>query len=294
MTIQKPISSHTMFVDGAARFRDLVYVVAKDRGLNDKDVSHSRFVAFDRSEFCHAEDHNWSAVAVCVARRPAEKMIAVGHDGEVFTYVGGASTEERIRPEPMALRNLGVIEGLPYACGMNREVFRRDGEDRWVPMHAPGSETTSGFESIDGFGSTEIYAVGWNGDIWEWDGRVWVQHAPLTESILTGVCCAGDQRVYVCGQSGTLIVGRHGIWERVDLNGFGADFQEVHWFGERLYVSTMQNLYVYEGKGALSPVVFGDDAPSSCGRLSSAEGVLWSIGSDDVFSFDGTQWSRID
>jgi hypothetical protein len=294
MTIQKPISLSTLFVDGAARFRDLVYIVAKDRSLNDKDVAHSRFIAFYQSNFCHNGDRNWSAVAVCVAQQPAEKMIAVGHDGEVFTYVGGGATDERILPEPMALRNLGVIDGFPYACGMNREVFRRDAENSWTPMHAPGSDETSGFEAIDGFISNEIYAVGWKGEIWEWNGKTWTPHAALTNLILTGVCCAGNQHVYACGQNGTLIVGRHDIWKQIDLNDFSTDFWDMHWFGDKLYIATMQKLYTYDGSNGLTPVDFGPDAPSSCYRLSSAEGVLWSVGYDDVFSFDGQQWTRVD
>ena len=46
MSIEKPISKSTLFVDGAARFKDLIYIVARDRGLQDEAVEHSRFIAF--------------------------------------------------------------------------------------------------------------------------------------------------------------------------------------------------------------------------------------------------------
>lgn len=294
MTIEKPISLKTLFVDGAARFHDLIYIVGKDRALHDQDVAHSRFIAFDQSVFCHSGDRNWSAVAICVVRHPTEKMVAVGHDGEVFTYVGGVRADEQIEPEPMALRKLGVIEGIPYACGMNREVFRRDGDNMWKAMHAPGSNETSGFEAIDGFNSNEIYAVGWKGEIWEWNGKIWTAHPGLTNLILTGVCCGENQRVYACGQNGTLIVGRHGAWKQVELNDFSTDFWDIHWFGDKLYIATIQKLYTYDDENGLVAVDFGMDTPSSCYRFSSAEGVLWSIGSDDVFSFDGQKWTRVD
>lgn len=294
MTIEKPISLNTLFVDGAARFHDLIYIVAKDRALNDQDVAHSRFIGFDRSNFGHNGDRNWSAVATCIAKKPSERMIAVGHDGEVFTYVGGISTDEQIHPEPMALRNLGVIDGFAYACGMNREVFLRNSENSWIPLSAPASNETSGFEAIDGFSASEIYAVGWNGEIWEWDGKNWTSHAALTNLILTGVCCAGDQYVYVCGQNGTLLVGRHGVWKQIELNNFSNDFWDIHWFNGRLYIASLQKLYTFDDSSGLVAVEFGSDSPSSCYRLTSAEGVLWSIGSDDVFSFDGQHWVRVD
>ena len=45
MSIETPISKSTLFVDGAARFKDLIYIVARDRGLQDEAVEHSRFIA---------------------------------------------------------------------------------------------------------------------------------------------------------------------------------------------------------------------------------------------------------
>lgn len=293
MAIEKPISRTALFVDGAARFRDLIYVIARDRLLQNEDVKHTRFLGFDQMRFGHNGDRNWSAVAVGVARKPAEKMVAIGEDGQVFAYVGGNVTEEQITPAPMVLRNVGVIEGLPYACGLNREVFRRDGDNSWTDMHAPGSQATSGFEAIDGFNANEIYAVGWNGEIWEWNGTVWNQHDSPSNLTLTGVCCTGENRVFACGQHGTLIVGRHENWEIVELGDFLSDFWDAHWFDGKLYLATMQTLFTYSD-GVLEEVDFGDDAPATCYRLSSAENVLWSVGSSDIFCFDGTQWTRVD
>ncbi len=99
--------------------------------------------------------------------------------------------------------------------------------------------------------------------------------------------------VFACGQNGTLIVGRHATWNFVDLEDFSRDFWDAHWYGDKLYLATMQTLYTFTDSG-LAEVDFGDDSPSTCYRLSSAEGVLWSVGSDDVFSFDGKQWTRVD
>ncbi len=294
MSVPKPISSHTSFVDGAARFSDLIYLVAQDRGLAAQDVAHSRFVAFYRGEFCYSGDKNWSAVSVCVVRRPADLMVAVGHDGDVYTYVGGVSAYEQIEPEPLALRNLGVVDGLAYACGMNRQVFRRDEDGAWIAMHAPGSQETSGFEAIDGFDSDEIYAVGWRGEIWLWHAGSWTACPPQVEVVLTGVCCAGDGQVYACGQDGTLLIGRRGDWRRVEPSGLAVDIWDVHWFDGRIYLATMDGLYTYDEHRGVLPVDFGSDAPSSCYRLSSAEGVLWSVGERDVFSFDGRDWRRVD
>jgi hypothetical protein len=49
-------------------------------------------------------------------------------------------------------------------------------------------------------------------------------------------------------------------------------------------------LYVYDGK-TLRPVDFGETAPpGTCYHLSSADGLLVSIGPKDLFQFDGKTW----
>ncbi len=162
-------------------------------------------------------------------------------------------------------------------------------------MHAPppARGENAGFEDICGFGGEEIYAVGWNGEIWQWNGTRWANYASPTNLILTGACCGGDGKVYVCGQNGTLIRGRSDTWELIEFENVTEDFWDVCWFKGRLYVSSMTMLFIVTN-GELLPVDFGADSPATYGRLTEAENVLWSIGSADVFSFDGTAWARVD
>jgi hypothetical protein len=293
--VEKPISKSSIFIDGAARFKDLIYLIAKDRGLVSQDIVHSRFIAFDQLKFAHMGDRNWNAVAICVAEKPTKKMVAVGEDGDVVTYTGGKLSEELIDPRPAVLRGIGVVDGIPFACGMKRQVYRRIGESSWLGMHAPapGAGENAGFEAIGGFTGNEIYAVGWNGEIWQWDGVNWINHSSPTNLILTGVWCGADEQVYICGQHGTLIRGRYAAWEVVDLEDMIDDLWDLYWFNDRLYVATMTMLYTF-ADDHLDPVIFGADRPRTCYRLTAAEGVLWSVGSDDVFSFDGAQWTRVD
>jgi hypothetical protein len=156
-------------------------------------------------------------------------------------------------------------------------------------LHA--SLKDGGFEAIGGFAPDEMYAVGWDGVIAEWNGRKWRPGKTPTELILTGLACAGDV-VYACGQEGTLVRGRHGDWEPVET-GLSEDLWDVRWFGGALYAATLTHVYVL-GKSALTEVKFGRARPRTCGRLSDAEGVLWSIGDRDVFSTDGKRWRRVD
>ena len=58
------VSQTRIFVNFAARFSDLIYLIARDRGLVTRNVEHSRFVAFDQNEFGHVADRNWNAEEV--------------------------------------------------------------------------------------------------------------------------------------------------------------------------------------------------------------------------------------
>lgn len=110
---------------------------------------------------------------------------------------------------------------------------------------------------------------------------------------MVDVCCAGNGSVYACGRKGFLIKGRDQTWDAVNTQGLEDDIWSLAWFNDRLYLSTMYDVYTLE-KNGLRELEMGTDWPRSCHRLSAEDGVLWSIGAKDVMAFDGTAWSRID
>ncbi len=176
---------------------------------------------------------------------------------------------------------------------MKRQVYERVDEGVWQDISAPfpASGEKVGFESLDGFSRNEIYAAGWLGEIWQFDGSRWQDRGSLTNKILTAVCCAPDGSVYIAGQKGVMIKGRHDQWEIIEWDDeTDADFWDLCWFQDKLYVATMSGLFTLEGN-ALVAVDFGDTPePESFYSLTTAEGVLWSVGENDVASFDGQTW----
>jgi hypothetical protein len=67
------------------------------------------------------------------------------------------------------------------------------------------------------------------------------------------------------------------------------DIWDLCWFREKLYVATMTALYTLDGNN-LVEADFGQMPIPTCYSLTAAEDVLWSIGRDDVASFDGAIW----
>jgi hypothetical protein len=274
-----------------------VFVLSKGKALLDDGVAHTSVIGVHDGRWVDCVNTEWDSSAIAVARLPSPKLVVVGEDGEVNLYLGdGKSVKEAISPSPMAIRNAKTIHGFVYACGMKRQVFKRDGEKSWRDISAPAAEAVEaeGFEAIDGYSPKDIYAAGWKGEIWRFDGTKWWDCGSRTNLTLTGVCCAPDGLVYVVGQQGILIKGREMAWDLVDLGAdVNADFWDVCWFRDRLYVATITGLSTLEGN-TLIDVDFGDAKVSSCYNLTAADGVLWSIGRDDVASFDGTVWKVYD
>src|SRR4029077_3612265 len=131
-------------------------------------------------------DLNWDAVSASVCHYPEEQFIAVSPNGLVRVIGGGKVIDEspieagafspRTRGPLRAVR--GIQQGRAYAVGTCRQAYRRDGPNLWKCIdetaQVPGTNLTeTSFESIDGFAETEIYAVGWEGEIWYYNGQVW-------------------------------------------------------------------------------------------------------------------------
>jgi len=281
-------------VRGAARTADLCYILSKGKDLLQRNVAHTSVIGLYRGDWAKAVMLNWNSTALAVAKHPEERLVVVGEDGQVCVYVGGKKTDEQLSPKPNLIRNARSISGEVYACGMKRQVYRRTGADAWMAMHAsaPRKSETTGFESIDGYNEEEIYAVGWSGEVWQYDGMRWIDRDSPTNLILTAVCCAGNGVVYAVGQQGTMLRGRRDRWELVPWEGeVSVDLWDLCWFGDKLYVAAINGLFTLEGN-VLVPVDFGIVDTPTCFNLTTADGVLWSIGRDDVLSFNGSAWRR--
>lgn len=295
--------SYTM---GMVRNRDVVYLLLSNDELAKEKVPHCLPVLWHKGKWLRGDQvqYDWLAAAAVVVYHPKEQLCAVGEYGQVLLMGSGDTHEETIgsgkdSPDGRGpLRGARTIGKEVYAVGMDRQVYRREAPNRWVAFDQgarpkAGSKKVVGFESVDGFSTKEIYAVGWDGEIWRCDGKKWAAVDSPTNVVLTRVCCAGDGQAYACGRRGLLLRGRNDSWEVLEHESTTEDLWDLCWFEDRLYLSSTRAVFTLEGD-ALKPVKFGKDAPGTCGRLSAADGVLWSVGAKDVMAFDGKKWSRID
>jgi hypothetical protein len=253
----------------------------------------------------------WEAKDLGFSKFPEPHFVFVGPRGEVMVYTQSGHAEEFIDQSiqgPIglgAIREVRRIDSHFYVVGMGRQVYIRETgagplenanwkrKDLGVVVASPNNEIL-GFNSIDGFSENDIYAVGWQGEIWHSDGEHWIQLSSPTNVKLEKVICGEDGYVYAVGQSGTLLKGNMENWEVVNHDVTADQFWGAAWYRSRLWLSTSKALYSLLEGNLLEEVDFKLGESISCNHLAASSEVLWSIGPNHlVKTNDGISWSQV-
>jgi len=235
---------------------------------------------------------------------PDGSMIFVGDNGHCLTVTpAGQTIDEFVSPGTDSPKNTGhlrsatVIGGRVIAVGMQRQVYVRDERGQWSELRAGlpryGEGGTAGFEAVAAVAADEVYAAGWDGEIWRFDGNAWHRMDSPTNRIITALCVdRATGTVHGCGRSGLLLSGRGDAWDvHPDLR-CPDDLWSLAVQGKQLFAAGLNRLYCVEDN-AISLVDFGALDATTFGGLVQNKGQLWSIGEKDVVAYDGSTWSRI-
>jgi hypothetical protein len=282
---------------GVVRREDTGYLLACNPN-QEETHPHAKIVKWNLGIFTESTA-KFNAHSICLVSKPDVALVFLSSEGFYGVHskeaIGG-NIFHNSQPRPAdprygSFRSVSEIGGKAYAVGLRGMVYRLDNFTKWTRID---ESLSSEFDpqAAHGFDDSQIYAAGFGGQLWQFDGRKWIRRELPTNVNLTSVKCAGDGMVYVAGHKGILICGRNHAWKMIDHGAMTADVWGLEWFQERLYLSTMTKVFRLEGE-ELEPVNFGEDPPKSCYQLSAAKDVLWSIGERDVMSFDGKTWSRI-
>ena len=224
----------------------------------------------------------------------------LGRNGEVQEISTAGTHKEQIEgaglnySEPYGyLEAIKNIDGSLHACGYGRQVYRRVG-DSWVSLSDSilTRDTARGFFDIDGLSEKNLYAVGWQGDIYFYDGRGWYRDESPTNAHLAGVKCLPDGQVWVCGNRGVVLCGAFGNWHLVDSNSFENNWYSIELFEGTPYLAGNNFLAKVE-HNRIVPVDTGLKYQITTHKLHAREGILWSIGEEDILAFDGKIWTPL-
>jgi hypothetical protein len=291
------------FLAGCSPFQDFIFFAKSlDELSNDDDVLNSTFFCLDGDELTKYETSvGWPAIAAATIKLDgANRVLVYIAPGGDYWEVDVQTVEEttgRIAEASFALTALAVIEHAILACGMGRMVFRRDGKANWksVGPTEPLPETgIVGFQDIAGFSAEEIYAVGWQGEIWSGtlDGRWRRVDSPVSAN-LNAVCCAPDGLAYAVGDGGVMVRGRGDKWEVLDTQR-QENLMDVAEFGGTVFVvSDFRILKLRDDRLVPEDAFKMPDRPGTCLQLWKAEDGLISMGPKDLFRLDAGSWSRV-
>lgn len=293
-------TSVASFVDAHLGAGGAVCVALADDELATDQIAFTKVAVLYQGNWLDGGNLKWAAACVTRCQFPLAQYVVVGVNGQAQFVGGGDIHEEVIQDGVFAASDLGLlrgaraIDGVLYVCGMKRQVFRRDGRDQWRCLTAEISAQKGvvGFEAIDGFSEKEIYAVGWEGEIWQYDGTQWYRRNSGTNVILRDVVCAANGIVYAIGRERKLVFGRKEGWASIDID-LPTDLQSLAWFNNALYACSTRDVFIWDG-AQFQPLFFAGDGPKTLQYLHVGEGGLCAVGPKDLFRFDGEIWSRID
>ncbi|SEK16637.1 MULTISPECIES: hypothetical protein [unclassified Variovorax] len=274
-------------------------IYACDPALERRGEPHACVFVWDDGSIDRG-DCNYDAHSACLIDLPEEGSVDISEAGyytadtendrvtqDLFDSYTPAAREKRAR----GLRSVREIGGVAHAIGIRGMVYRLDALDRWTRIDEGLPHDFDG-QAIHGTGLSDLHAVGFRGDAWHFDGKVWRRQDLPTNRNLTSVVCAADGTVYVAGHDGILLRGRPGQWESIEHGDTDENIWDLEWFAGQLFVSTLDGLFSLQGDH-LKPVAYGKHTPKSTYQLSTKEGVMWSNGESDIMEFDGKTWTRI-
>lgn len=289
------------FRDGLIVDRNKIYLLGVEDSKAEKGSKKSIFFYYNDDDwnFVELDDR---LVSFTLANLPQRRITAIAENGMAYMFGGGEVFREYIYKDLPAPHDLlaevrAVAEGHAYAVGSGRVVHRKEGLDKWSKIDKTcepksiekGADVA--FLSIDGFAEDDIYAVGWDGEIWYYNGEKWQMKDSPTNVNLHKVRCCKDGYVYACCEAGIIVKGRDNSWEVIKQDITEEDFRGLAYFKEEVYLAS--NYFIYRvGKNGFKHVKFHYNV-TTCSQLYATDDLMLSVGIKDVFLYDGNTWEKI-
>lgn len=165
------------FLSGCAPLYDLIFFAKELDELVENGTPNSSFFSFDEEDTGeqfrkYDESMGWPAIAMATSKLEGSTriVVAIGPNGDYWEVVPSSAQESvgKITDFSGNLRTLSVIEETIFACGMGRVVLKREEKGKWKdigPKPTTDDADIIGCEDIAGYSKTEMYAVGWSGEI---------------------------------------------------------------------------------------------------------------------------------
>jgi hypothetical protein len=285
-------------VDGVARSRSLFGVNVVDARDRDANPEASYFAVWHQGKWVSGKRNDTRVTGFGTLGSPPKHFLLVSAGGDVKIFGGGVDVVEHISLEHnQPITGLSLVDQIPFVYGMGRQVYRREGAGRWIPLHAQmlsASGELVGIQALCGGDEpSSLYAGGWHGEIWYFDGHRWWNQDSPTSVILSSVARTIDGTIVFCGHDGMVVRGRAGSWSTLDVDLGYPDLWSIVLYHEDLYIASQSRIYKLVGD-ELEPIDLSVEGYRGTHyRLQVVEDYLFSFGERDVLIYDGIHWTRV-
>jgi hypothetical protein len=298
-----------LITDCSVRDRNIIYLCLRQNlphekalQLLDHDIQTTLLAIFldtpdDQFGGAYLTGFNKPRIGVCRKPIPQGLLVARNSGGQVSLMGGGKDfPDEYIHKDgwPMTWR-IKCIDGYAYSVGGQRKIYKRTDVGNWMKFaDLPKSENieTVGFNDMDAFNESDMYAVGGHGDVWHYNGKQWQQMGFPSNVQLGTVTCAGDGNVYISGEGGSLWIGQKSTWKSIYKGSSSILWNDVLWFEGKLWLSSDYQFRTWNGKD-LEPVMHEGKTVPMNGHMDAYDGLLAIASSEYVMTYDGKSWKHI-
>jgi hypothetical protein len=301
--------SKVYFNDGVAGHETIRLFLASS--LQSGDFNLTRLAFLKNEDDWYYFDFESVVYSVCLLIQPTHppslNFFALGRDGKVLLIASKSHPIFEEIPDAGTgpnkygyVTDIQEIGGEIYVCGASGQIYQRTKmgwihRDQGLLEPLPFKLPRLFLNSIDGTATDDIYAVGNEGYIFHFNGKQWRNVSFETNLNLLSVKCINPDEVYICGQNGLMLGGNHNGW-RILIDPDEVDIEELYdieVFENKIYLSSESGLMIYNRKDIQS-VDTGLNPPLiDTSSLSARDGILWSIGGEDLAYYNGKQWRRV-
>jgi hypothetical protein len=291
------------FVGGYTPRKDLMGTIAYLSELENTDEEFTRFYIYvtDKKTWMHQEiEHEIVSIAYQKIRGKF-KWYLLSKRGIVVEGTSSGLSETKIKGAGTGpglygyVSHIKEISGELYVCGMCRQVYKKS-KQTWISISSDILDSVdsvkSCFEGIDGTSAKNIYAVGWGGEIFHFDGRKWSKCDSPTNIDLNAIRCVEEDTVYICGSDGVFLRGSKNSWDVIQDEDIVEDFWGIEVYKGTPYIASRNEIFKFDGTNLVQIDTKLKPAPDS-GTLHANNKILWSFGNNDLTFYDGKRWKRV-
>jgi hypothetical protein len=300
--VPKNGNTRVRFLGGYAAQPDLLGVLSYPVALDEHEVEFTRFIMTNQQKWVQMPFELDIVSLTFTDSSHGKAWWLLGKRGQVISFNSAGRTEELISdagtgPEKLGyVTSMRLIGGQLFACGYRRQIYERTAgswQHRDAGILADKATRGVSLNDLEGGPTGAICAIGNHGEIAMQSGADWTMLDSPTNQHLYAICVDDSGMFNAVGANGTVIRGDESGFEVVcsENPGQAGALWDIECFQGDLIASASAGLFLIKN-GSLQPFSPAPPATMVGYKLTSNAARLWSVGTHQIYCFDGNEWQE--